>query len=146
MTRDVQITFDCADPAALAAFWADALGYQVQPPPPGFDSWDAALESFGVPREQWNSRSAIVALDGPHPRVFFQRVPEGKTIKNRLHLDVRVAPGLEGGERMSALEAEAERLTVLGATRAYRVEPDPTGMETGFITMRDPEGNEFCLD
>ena len=60
MTRDVQITFDCADPAALAAFWAEVLGYQLQPPPPGFDSWDAALESWGVPPEQRNSRSAIL--------------------------------------------------------------------------------------
>ena len=47
MTKEVQITFDCADPAGLAAFWADVLSYQVQPPPDGFDSWDAALESTG---------------------------------------------------------------------------------------------------
>jgi hypothetical protein len=83
---------------------------------------------------------------GPPPRVFFQRVPEGKTVKNRLHLDVRVAPGLAGGERMSALETEANRLEALGATRAYRVEPDKATMESGFITMHDPEDNEFCLD
>lgn len=143
MTRDLQITFDCADPAALAAFWAEALGYQVQPPPAGFESWDDALRAFGVPEEQWNSRSAIVADDAP--RVFFQRVPEGKAAKNRLHLDVRVAVGLTGDERMQALDTEAARLEPLGATRAYRVEPDG-GMEHGFITMRDPEGNEFCLD
>ncbi len=146
MTRDVQITFDCADPARLAAFWAEALGYQVQPPPAGFDSWDAALEAFGVPPEQRNSRSAILPLEGEHPRIFFQRVPEGKTVKNRVHLDVRIAAGLTGDERMTALEAEAQRLQDLGATRAYRVEPDPSAMEFGFITMRDPEGNEFCLD
>ncbi len=146
MTRDVQITFDCADPAAVAAFWAEALGYQVQPPPPGFDSWDAALEAMGVPRDKWNSRSAILPLEGTHPRIFFQQVPEGKTVKNRVHLDVRAAPGLEGEDRMSALEAEATRLEGLGATRAYRVEPDRAAMEAGFITMRDPEGNEFCLD
>jgi hypothetical protein len=146
MTRDVQITFDCADPAALAAFWAEVLSYQVQPPPEGFDTWEAALEAVGVPRDQWNSRSAVVALDGGHPRVFFQRVPEGKTVKNRVHLDVRAAPGLEGPERMSALQVESERLVALGATVAYRVEPDAASMESGFITMRDPEGNEFCLD
>ena len=146
MIREVQITFDCADPAALAAFWAETLGYKVQPPPTGFDSWDAALAAFGVPRDQWNSRSAILPVEGPHPRIFFQRVPEGKTIKNRLHLDVRAAPGLEGEERISALEVEADRLLALGAIRAYRVEPDNATMETGFITMRDPEGNEFCLD
>lgn len=140
------ITFDCADPAKLAEFWAEVLGYRVQPPPKGFDSWEAALEAFGVPREQWNSHSAIVPVEGSHPRVFFQRVPEGKTVKNRLHLDVRVAPGLEGDARMITLEAEAERLEALGATRAYRVEPSAATMVTGFITMRDPEGNKFCLD
>jgi catechol 2,3-dioxygenase-like lactoylglutathione lyase family enzyme len=146
MTRDVQITFDCADPAGLAAFWAEVLGYRVQPPPEGFDSWEAALEAFGVPRDEWNSRSAIVPLDGERPRVFFQRVPEGKTAKNRVHLDVRAAPGQAGDERMEALEAEASRLEALGASRAWRVEPDPARMQEGHITMRDPEGNEFCLD
>jgi catechol 2,3-dioxygenase-like lactoylglutathione lyase family enzyme len=143
MTKDVQITFDCADPAALAAFWAEVLDYTVQAPPEGFSSWDDALRAFGVPEDQWNSRSAIVA-DGA-PRVFFQRVPEGKAAKNRLHLDIRVAPMLKGDERMQALEAEASRLEGLGATRAYRVDPDGR-MELGFITMHDPEGNEFCLD
>lgn len=146
MDTEVQITFDCVDPAALATFWAGVLGYQLQPPPDGFDSWDAALEAFGVPRDQWNSRSAILPIEGARSRIFFQRVPEPKTVKNRLHLDVRAAPGLEGDERMSSLEAEANRLVALGATRAYRVEPDTARMESGFITMLDPEGNEFCLD
>lgn len=145
MTRDVQITFDCADPELLATFWAAALGYRVQPPPAGFATWDAVLEARGVPRKEWNSRSAILPIEGDRPRVFFQRVPEGKTVKNRVHLDVRVAAGLQGDERMQVLEAEAARLETLGATRAYRVEP-AGGMELGFITMRDPEGNEFCLD
>jgi len=88
VTNEVQITFDCADPARLAAVWAEVLGYQVQPPPDGFDSWDAALQAFGVPREQWNSRSAILPVEPPGPRVFFQRVPEAKTVKNRIHLEV----------------------------------------------------------
>ncbi len=145
MSKDIQVTFDCADPAALAGFWADVLGYQLQPPPDGFDSWEAALEAFGVPQDQWNSKSAILPVDDDGPRVFFQQVPEGKTVKNRVHLDVRAAPGLVGDERMNALEAEAARLEGLGASRAYRVEPDPP-MEFGFITMHDPEGNEFCLD
>ena len=145
MTRQFQVTFDCADPAALAAFWAEVLGYEVQAPPEGFDSWPAALAAFGVPESEWNSRSAILPSDGAGPRVFFQRVPEGKSVKNRLHLDVRVATELRGDERMAALEAEADRLEALGATRAYRVEPAPP-MELGFITMHDPEDNEFCLD
>lgn len=145
MSKEIQITFDCADPAALAAFWADALGYQLQVPPQGFDTWEAALQAMGVPESEWNSRSAILPVDGDGPRIFFQRVPEGKTAKNRVHLDVRAAAGEPDGDRMTVLEAEAERLSALGASRAYRVEPAPP-MELGFITMRDPEGNEFCLD
>ena len=145
MTREFQVTFDCADPAAQAAFWAEVLGYQLEAPPEGFETWPDALKAFGVPEGQWNSRSALRPVDGDGPRIFFQRVPEGKTAKNRVHLDVRVAPGLTGDERMDAFEAEATRLEALGATRAYRVDPAPP-LETGFITMHDPEGNEFCLD
>jgi hypothetical protein len=143
--REVQVTFDCADPAALAGFWAEVLGYQLEPPPPGFDTWDAALDSWGVPPEQRNSRSAAVAPGGIGPRLFFQQVPEGKTAKNRVHLDVRAAPGLEGDARMAALDGEADRLVGLGATRIRRFEPDGA-MESGFVVMQDPEGNEFCLD
>ena len=145
MARDVQITFDCADPAALAAFWAEALGYQVQDPPKGFESWEQALEAFGVPPENRNDASAVVDPDGSGPRLFFQRVPEGKQAKNRVHLDVRAAPGLEGDARMTALEAEAERLLSHGATRLERHEPAPP-LSGGNIVMADPEGNEFCLD
>lgn len=144
MATEVQITFDSADPAALAAFWAEVLGYVLQPPPADFASWDEALDAWGVPPAERNSRSALIDPDGSRPRVFFQRVPEGKTAKNRVHLDVRAAPGQEGDERMATLEAEAARLVVLGASRFKRFEPGP--MEAGFIVMQDPEGNEFCLD
>jgi catechol 2,3-dioxygenase-like lactoylglutathione lyase family enzyme len=144
--REVQVTFDCADPAALAGFWCDVLGYRVQPPPSGFDSWDKALEAWGVPPGERNGRSAALPPEGQTgPRLFFQRVPEGKATKNRLHLDVRAAPGIEGDDRMTALDAEATRLVGLGATRVRRVDPDGR-VETGFVVMQDPEGNEFCLD
>ena len=144
MSREVQITFDCADPGALSLFWAEVLGYQLQPPPPGFDSWDAFLDSVGVPEEERNTRSAAVPVDGDGPRLFFQQVPEGKTAKNRVHLDVRAAPGLEAEARMAALEQECERLVPLGATRVRRYEVEEAG--SGHIVMQDPEGNEFCLD
>jgi catechol 2,3-dioxygenase-like lactoylglutathione lyase family enzyme len=145
MARDVQITFDAADPAGLAAFWADALGYRLQDPPAGFESWEQALEAFGVPPERRNDAAAVVDPDGSGPRLFIQRVPEGKQAKNRVHLDVRAAPGLEGDARMAALEAEAARLVSRGATRLERHEPAlPLG--AGHIVMADPEGNEFCLD
>jgi hypothetical protein len=144
MSREIQVTFDCGDPAALAQFWAEALEYDVQPPPPGFETWDAALDAWGVPPEHRNDRSALVDPKGTGPRLFFQKVPEGKTAKNRVHLDVRAAPGLDGEDRMAALEQVAERLVALGAQRDHRVDPGP--MDNGFIVMQDPEGNEFCLD
>jgi catechol 2,3-dioxygenase-like lactoylglutathione lyase family enzyme len=145
MARDIQITFDCADPAALAAFWAEALGYRLQDPPGDFKSWDEALEAMGVPPERRNDASAVVDPEGAGPRLFFQRVPERKQAKNRVHLDVRAAPGLEGDARMAALEAQAERLVSHGATRLGRHEPAPP-LAGGHIVMADPEGNEFCLD
>lgn len=145
MSRTVQVTFDCADPNALAGFWNEALGYQYDAPPPGFATWEEALDHFGVPAEDRNNASASVDPDERGPRLFFQKVPEGKTAKNRLHLDVRAAPGLQGDERMAALEAECERLVALGATRLQRYEPEPP-MDAGHIVMADPGGNEFCLD
>ncbi len=99
--REIQVTIDCADPGALAPFWAEALGYRVQEPPGDFDSWDEALVAMGVPEERRNDASAVVDPDGAAPRLFFQRVPEGKQAKNRVHLDVRAAPGLDGEERMA---------------------------------------------
>jgi hypothetical protein len=145
MGVEVQVTVDAADPAALAEFWAVALGYRVQAPPPPFTSWDEALTAWGVPPERRNDASAAVDPDGHGPRLFFQRVPEGKTAKNRMHLDLRAAPGLAGDERMAALEAEAERLVAHGATRLLRVDPAPP-LIGGNIVLADPEGNEFCLD
>ncbi|MBW0090772.1 VOC family protein [Pseudonocardia sp. KRD-184] len=153
MSRHVQVTFDAHDPRGLSTFWRDVLGY-VHPGPPGVDlpegadplaAWDDFLARLGVPEAERGAKSAIEDPDGHGPRIFFQQVPEGKTVKNRLHLDVRAAPGLRGDERMAALEAECERLVALGATRLRRDEPEPP-MSAGFIVMADPEGNEFCLD
>ncbi|MDG4809748.1 VOC family protein [Micromonospora sp. WMMD1120] len=145
VVRDVQITIDCADPARLATFWAEALGYEMQGPPGGFASWEQALDAMGVPPEKRNDASAVVDPEGSRPRLFFQRVPEGKQVKNRVHLDVRAAPGLQGDERMAALEAEADRLVGHGARRLSRHEPAPP-LGAGHLVMADPEGNEFCLD
>lgn len=141
--RGVQVTFDCRDPRALSLFWCEVLGYELPPPPPGFDSWDAFAQT--LPEERRNSASACQDPTGAGPRLFFQRVPEGKAAKGRMHLDVRAAPGLTGEERMAALEAECERLVARGATRLRRFEPDPP-MSQGFLVLADPEGHEFCLD
>ncbi|MFI6980949.1 VOC family protein [Embleya sp. NPDC050154] len=153
MSRHIQVTFDAHDPAALSSFWGEALGYVI-PGPPGVDlpegadplaAWDEFLARIGVPEDQRNTRSALEDPDGNGPRVFFQQVPEGKVAKNRVHLDVRVSPGLQGEERMAALEAECARLVALGAARVQRHEPAPP-LGSGHIVMTDPEGNEFCLD
>jgi len=153
MSLEIQVTFDAHDPRALSRFWAQVLGY-VHPAPPGTElapgadplaAWDEFLERVGVPPGERNTKAALEDPEGRGPRLFFQQVPEDKLIKNRLHLDVRVAPALRGDERMAALESECARLLPLGATRVRRVDPAPP-MESGFIVMQDPEGNEFCLD
>lgn len=153
MSSTIQITFDALDPRSLSSFWREVLGY-VHPSPPGVDlppgadllaAWDEFLARSGVPAEQRNSASALQDPEGVGPRIFFQRVPEGKAAKNRVHLDVRTASELRGAERMEALETECARLLALGASRIVRYEPEaPTSI--GFRVMADPEGNEFCLD
>ncbi len=153
MSRHIQVTFDARDPRTLSSFWRDVLHY-VHPAPPGVElpegadplaAWDDFLARAGVPEEQRNTRSAIEDPDGHGPRIFFQQVPEDKVAKNRVHLDVRAAPGLQGEERMAALETECDRLVALGAKRIRRHEPEPP-LSAGHIVMADPEGNEFCLD
>ncbi len=89
MTTAFQVVFDSADPNREARFWAAALSYELQPPPPGFDTWEDALRAAGIPEERWNDASAITDPDGSRPRLYFQRVPEGKTAKNRMHIDGR---------------------------------------------------------
>jgi hypothetical protein len=136
----MQVAIDCVDPSALAEFWAQALpGYQLQPPPPGFESWEAFLEAQHVPKEEWNSRSAIV---GDGPRLFFQRVPEPKTVKNRVHLDLHSGggPSVPLDEQRANVRAAVVRLQELGATLVEEREE----MGVVWAVMTDPEGNEFC--
>jgi len=140
--KQFQVTFDCADPERLARFWCDVLGYVVPPPPEGYATW-ADFERT-LPPERQGMGFACVDPSGVGPRLYFQRVPEGKVVKNRVHLDIRVAPGLVGDERLAALEAECARLVALGATRVRLLRAD--GYGEWCIVMQDIEGNEFCLD
>jgi len=125
--RQVQVTFDCAEPAKVARFWCEVLGYRIAPSAEGEDSWSACEDPTGV-----------------GPRLYFQRVPEGKAVKNRVHLDVRVGTGLVGQERLAALEAECARLVALGATHVRTLYADAENESC--ILMRDVEDNEFDLD
>ena len=144
MGPTIQVTFDAANPDALARFWAGVLGYVIQQPPSGFDSWEAFLDEQGIPKEKWNDASAIVDPDGQRARIYFQRVPEGKTAKNRMHLDVNVGGGhnvpLE--ERRRAVTEAADRAIALGARKLYEMDGD---FGEWWITLADPEGNEFCM-
>ncbi len=140
--KQVQVAFDCADPRAVAQFWKAVLGYVDPPVPPGFDSWEAFDAS--LPVKSQGSTWVCQDPDGVGPRLFFQRVPEPKTMKNRVHLDVRVGVGLTGDERVAALEAEAARLEELGARRVRLLLADEENESC--LLMQDVEGNEFDLD
>jgi hypothetical protein len=136
----IQVTFDAADPHALAEFWADVLDYEIEDHAEFVDSLVESGRLGAEGRIERNGRSAFADVaaardpKGESPRLFFQRVPEPKTAKNRVHIDVRVPE-----ERR---EAESQRLIGKGATLLW-VTSD-RGPTT--YTMQDPEGNEFCLD
>jgi hypothetical protein len=138
-----QVTFDAHDPERLGRFWAQVLGYIEQPPPAGFDSWEAFLESVGVPAEENDKAYAIVDPAGVRPRIYLQRVPEGKTAKNRVHLDVNVGAGLSGPARRQAARQRADELIELGATELRELD-DPR-FEEYCVVLQDIEGNEFCV-
>ncbi|MET4647107.1 VOC family protein [Streptomyces sp. NPDC058232] len=148
MTLHWKLVIDATDPHAQADFWALTLGYPVEDHSAlierlltlGAVSEEATVESHG--RRAWRDLAAVRHPDDPYEeesgtglgrRLLFQRVPEPKTGKNRLHLDVHAGP-----ERR---DAEAARLEGLGATRLHKVE-QPGGT---WWVMADPEGNEFCV-
>jgi len=110
----IGLSIDAADAAALAGFWAEALGRQVA---------DGAEERYAVV----TIGPAAVSV----PRLVFHQVPEGKTVKNRLHIDLAATDW----------EAEINRLSDLGATRIRDVHENGAR----WITLADPEGNEFDL-
>ncbi|MBK5307071.1 MAG: VOC family protein [Frankiaceae bacterium] len=140
--KQFQVTFDCAEPERVARFWCEVLGYVVPPPPEGFATWDDVDRT--LPPERQGSVFACIDPEGVSPRLLFLRVPEGKVVKNRVHLDVRVGSGLVGEERLAALEAECARLVALGAVRFRLLRAD--GVNESCLVMQDVEGNEFCLD
>lgn len=144
MATSVQIVFDCANPDRLGAFWAEALHYKQQGPPPGFASWEAFLRDRGVPEGEWNSANAIVDPEKVGPRIYFQKMDTPKPTKNRVHLDLNVSGGGRAGleERVKRVNTEVERILELGATKQREWE-EPDG--TYWVVMLDPEGNEFCI-
>ncbi|MFF2522721.1 VOC family protein [Streptomyces liangshanensis] len=140
--KKFQVTFDCAEPERLARFWCEVLGYVAPAPPEGFATWDDFNRT--QPPEERDAWFSCADPSGAGPRLFFQRVPEGKAAKNRVHLDVRVGTGLVGAERLAALEAECARLVPLGAVHVQTLYADDKNESC--IPMLDIEGNEFCID
>ena len=141
MYRKIQVVFDCADPQVMMAFWAAALGYAAEEPPPGHATWADFAAAHDIPRSEWCG--AVVDPTGAGPRLFFQTVPEPKAGKNRVHLDVGATerPGLPMPEQRERIGAKVAELVALGATAVESIE-DGGGM---FTVMLDPEGNEFCV-
>ena len=139
MTARIDLTLDCADAPLLAAFWKTALGYVDEPPPAPFATraeWLAQVDPDGGEFE--NDAAWLCDPDGVGPRLSLLTVPEPKTAKNRLHLDIRV-PGHGGAEeRWARIRAEAGRLVAAGGVVL-------AAFEGHHVVMADPEGNEFCV-
>jgi Glyoxalase-like domain len=140
MAFDFQVTIDSTAPHELADWWAEALGWQVEPQDESFIrrmiETGAATEAQATVHRGalvWVAGAALRSPEPGRPRVLFQQVPEEKTVKNRVHLDVRVGP-----ERR---EEEVARLLALGATELWRESQGPYE----WVTLADPQGNEFCL-
>lgn len=147
MAVSYQLVIDCSSPELLAEFWAEALRYVIAPPPPGFDSWDEFYRSIGVPEDELGGGpDRIVDPRGEGPAIWFQVVPEAKSIKNRLHIDVDASGGREHPleVRRERVEAEATRLVALGATRLRTASEE--GLDHYAVAMTDPEGNEFDIN
>ena len=142
-----QLVIDCANPDRLARFWAAALGYELARPPDGFASWDDYWRDIGVPEAELGiGEDRITDPGGAGPNIWFQIVPEGKTIKNRLHLDIHAGGGrsVPLAMRRERVDSEARRLTELGATTVRVLYEE--GIDHYAVAMTDPEGNEFDIN
>jgi Glyoxalase-like domain len=139
-----QLVIDCTSPEPLARFWAEALHYVIAPPPENFGSWDDYYRSIGVPEDELGLGADVITDPKDEgPRIWFQVVPEKKSIKNRIHIDVNASGGRSSSldVRRERVEAEAARLVSLGATRLRTIAEE--GLDHYAVAMTDPEGNEF---
>ena len=142
-----QLVINCADPELQTRFWAAALGYELEPTPAGFATWDDFRRHIGLPEEfMRGGADSIIDPDGNGPRIWFQVVPDRKTVTNRLHLDIHASGGrdLPLETRRQRVDAEAKRLYELGATMLESLSEE--GLDHYAVAMKDPEGNEFDIN
>ena len=147
MAVSYQLVIDCTSPEPLAHFWAEALHYVIAPPPAGFEAWDDFYRSIGVPEDELGGGiDRIEDPSGEGPAIWFQIVPEKKSIKNRIHIDVNASGGRGSSLdiRRERVEAEATRLVSLGATRLPTIVQE--GLDHYAVALTDPEGNEFDIN
>ncbi len=143
----MQIAIDCADPERLVPFWCLALDYEPSPPPDGAGTWRGWYLSVGVPEGELGDGDCVDRIQDPFgvgPPIWFQPVPEAKTVKNRVHLDVQVGGGrsVPIEQRKVVVRAKAAQLLAAGGV----VLRELNEVEGHFaVTMRDPEGNELCI-
>jgi hypothetical protein len=141
-----QLTIDANDPAALARFWAQALGYQPAPPAEPATTWADHYRVRLGDNAGFDDR--VFDPAGLRPPIWFQQVPEAKAGKNRIHLDL-YPTGRDGAlpmeRRIEIVQAKVAELTGLGASVQGRTRYDDPEAPVYFVTMRDPEGNEFCV-
>ena len=144
MEQVLGLTFDCSDANAQAKFWAVALGYSPAPPPAGWDTWEAWLVDLEVPREEWDDGASLVDPAGIGPGISFLKVPEPKTAKNRLHLDLKVSGGRDVDQetRRTRIMAKVDEVVAAGATIQAE---HAMGEHLDHVVLLDPEGNEFCV-
>lgn len=144
------LTIDSNDPARMARFWAPLLGYVPEPPPDGFGSW-LAYYQYVVPEENLDGDpddyiDRIVDPTGEGPKIWFQPVPEKKTVKTRFHFDIYVADRSAPMEEIVAtVDAKVAELVALGATIDHPNRIDTDTLQRYGVVMHDPEGNEFCV-
>lgn len=138
------ITVDCSDAQLMAAFWCRALGYVDAPPPAGWSDWESFLRDHDVPEEEWGDGATIRPESGDGPSISFLKVPEAKTVKNRVHLDVKVSGGRDVDQdlREARIRAAEADLVTHGARRQRE---DRVDGRLDHLVMEDPEGNDFCV-
>jgi hypothetical protein len=139
MAAGIDLTLDCADAQVLGAFWKRALGYVDEPPPAPFRTREEWFGSFDLPEDDSVDDGAwLCEPDGVGPRLAILKVPEPRTAKNRLHLDIRVPGHGSPEERWARIRAESERLVTAGGAVLEE-------FDGHHVVMADPEGNEFCV-